>query len=75
MTLQVLKEYYPYAVVNTITTAIGGENSEQGCVRFAVDVLTHRPDVVFINQGNHPNEEGHHVVCNLIVQWFLNDTF
>ena len=49
MTLQVLKEYYPYAVVNTITTAIGGENSEQGCLRFAGDVLTHRPDVVFID--------------------------
>jgi len=49
LTLQTVKEYYPYAVVNTITTAIGGENSEQGCVRFSNEVLVHRPDVVFID--------------------------
>ena len=49
MTLQTVKEYYPYAVVNSITTAIGGENSEQGCKRFARDVLPHRPDVLFID--------------------------
>ena len=49
LTLQTVKEYYPYAVVNTITTAIGGENSEQGCARFTGEVLVHRPDVVFID--------------------------
>ena len=48
LTLQTLKEYFPYAVVNTITTAIGGENAEQGCARFG-EVLAHRPDVVFID--------------------------
>lgn len=32
--LQAVKEIYPYAVVNSITTGIGGENSEQGIKRF-----------------------------------------
>lgn len=49
---QVLKELdkkYPYAVVNVITTSIGGENSAQGEMRFERDVLSLRPDVVFID--------------------------
>ena len=59
MTLQMIKKYYPYAVVNTITTAIGGENSELGCARFASEVLTHRPDVVFIDYAlNDPGSIG-----------------
>ena len=49
LTLQTVKEYYPYAVVNTITTAIGAEGSEPGCARFTGEVLVHRPDVVFID--------------------------
>lgn len=44
-----LKERYPFAVVNVIVTAIGGENSEQGTLRFEKDVLTHRPDVICID--------------------------
>jgi lysophospholipase L1-like esterase len=47
--LHALKELYPYAVVNVITTSIGGENSLQGAARFERDVLTHRPDVLFID--------------------------
>lgn len=43
-----LKERYPNAVINSITTSIGGENSEQGAKRFK-EVLNHRPDVVFID--------------------------
>lgn len=49
LTLQTVKENYPYAVVNSITTSIGGENAEQGSARFAKDVLAHRPDVLFID--------------------------
>jgi lysophospholipase L1-like esterase len=49
LVLQAVKEAYPYAVVNVITTAIGGENAEQGAVRFRQEVLTHRPDVLFID--------------------------
>lgn len=48
-TLAMIKRHYPQAVVNTITTAIGGENSEQGAERFESDVLTHKPDVIFID--------------------------
>ncbi|KAA6301018.1 MAG: hypothetical protein EZS26_002833 [Candidatus Ordinivivax streblomastigis] len=49
LVLQAVKEMYPYAVVNVITTSIGGENAEQGERRFQSEVLTHRPDVVFID--------------------------
>ena len=44
-----VKDRFPNAVVNVITTAIGGEQSEQGAARFEAEVLTHRPDVLFID--------------------------
>jgi acyl-CoA thioesterase-1 len=44
-----LKAYYPYAVINVIVTAKGGENSVQGAARFKRDVLVHQPDVLFID--------------------------
>jgi acyl-CoA thioesterase I len=47
--LKELKLEYPYAVINIINTAIGGENSEHGAKRFKSSVLSHRPDVVFID--------------------------
>lgn len=47
--LKKLNEKYPYSVVNIITTSIGGENSVQGEKRFKKDVLSLRPDVVFID--------------------------
>lgn len=47
--LEGLKKLYPTAVINTITTSIGGENSVQGEKRFTKDVLIHQPDVLFID--------------------------
>lgn len=47
--LKELKAVYPNAVVNVITTSIGGENSTQGAKRFKKDVLIHKPDVLFID--------------------------
>jgi acyl-CoA thioesterase-1 len=47
--LKELKEKYPYAVINVIVTAIGGENSLKGETRFEKDVLVHNPDVLFID--------------------------
>jgi len=47
--LKHLKELYPYAVINVITTSIGGENSVSGEKRFESDVLIHKPDVLFID--------------------------
>lgn len=44
-----LKERFPYAVLNVIVTAIGGENAEAGAKRFERDVLALRPDVVTID--------------------------
>ncbi|MGV3556614.1 SGNH/GDSL hydrolase family protein [Larkinella arboricola] len=44
-----LKKQYPYAVINVIVTAIGGENSVKGQERFERDVLVHKPDVLFID--------------------------
>jgi len=47
--LKKLKEKYPYAVINVIVTAIGGENSIKGQARFESDVLVYKPDVLFID--------------------------
>jgi acyl-CoA thioesterase-1 len=47
--LKELKALYPYAVINSIVTAIGGENSVNGEKRFEKDVLVHQPDVLFID--------------------------
>ena len=49
--LQKLKSIYPFAVVNVIVTAIGGENSISGAERFEGDVLIHKPDLIFIDYG------------------------
>ncbi len=49
LTFRNVKASYPYAVVNSIVTSIGGEQSEQGAERFEVEVLTHEPDVLFID--------------------------
>jgi lysophospholipase L1-like esterase len=46
-----LNERFPYSVINVITTAIGGEESETGAKRFESDVLALRPDVLTIDYG------------------------
>jgi len=46
-----LKERYPFAVINVIVSAIGGEDSESGCKRIESDVLCHNPDVLTIDYG------------------------
>lgn len=50
-TLKKVNDFYPYSVVNIITTSIGGEQAEQGAKRFKDDVLNHKPDVLFIDYG------------------------
>jgi acyl-CoA thioesterase I len=49
--LKKLKAIYPFAVVNVIVTAIGGENSVQGAERFERDVLIHKPDLILVDYG------------------------
>ena len=58
LVLKQLKEWYPYAVINVITTSIGGENSTQGAARFRKEVLTHRPDVLFIDYALNDRKIG-----------------
>jgi acyl-CoA thioesterase-1 len=58
LVLQKLKAVYPYAVINVITTSIGGENAIKGEMRFEEDVLTHKPDVVFIDYALNDRGEG-----------------
>jgi lysophospholipase L1-like esterase len=48
---QALKHRFPFAVVNVIVTAVGGENSASGAARFEDQVLCHRPDVLAIDYG------------------------
>lgn len=48
LVLRKLKEKYPYAVINIVVTAIGGENSLKGQTRME-NVLAHRPDVLFVD--------------------------
>lgn len=44
-----LKNRYPNALINVVTTSIGGENSIQGEARFQQDVFKHKPDLIFID--------------------------
>ena len=46
-----LKHRFPFAVLNVIVTAIGGETSASGAERFEKEVLCHRPDVITIDYG------------------------
>lgn len=49
LTLEHINNHYPYSVVNVITTSIGGEQAERGAKRFKEEVLSYKPDVLFID--------------------------
>lgn len=53
-----IKDKYPYAVINVITTSIGGENAVSGCKRFKKEVLSHHPDVLLIDYALNDRIEG-----------------
>lgn len=53
-----IKDRFPFAVVNVIVTAIGGETSVSGAARFARDVLSHRPRVVTIDYSLNDRRAG-----------------
>jgi len=55
---RMIKERFPFAVVNVIVTAIGGENSVQGEARFETDVLSHRPDVLTLDYSLNDRNVG-----------------
>lgn len=54
---QALKKRYPFAVINVIVTAIGGESSPAGSARFERDVLPYRPNVVFVDYALNDRRE------------------
>lgn len=56
--LKMLKERYPFAVINVINTAIGGENSIIGEKRFESTVLIHQPDVLLIDYALNDRSMG-----------------
>ena len=53
-----LNKRYPNAVINVITTAIGGEASPSGAQRFERDVLTLRPDLLLIDYALNDRGQG-----------------
>ena len=57
-TLKRIKDEYPFAVVNVIVTAIGGENAKQGAERYEDEVLPHKPDVIFIDYALNDRSVG-----------------
>ena len=57
LVLKSLKVIYPYAVINIINTSIGGEGSIDGEKRFDSDVLTHKPDVLFIDYALNDTDD------------------
>ena len=53
-----LKARFPTVVLNSIVTAIGGEDSVRGAARFDRDVLALRPDVVCIDYALNDRRVG-----------------
>ncbi len=55
------KAQYPHGVINEITTAIGGEDSIPSAARFVRDVVSLKPDNIFIdyalNDRSRPTEK------------------
>jgi len=66
LVLKELKAQYSYAVINIITTAIGGEDSKSGAQRFKSDVLIHKPDVLFIDYALNDRRLG---IDSAKVEW------
>jgi Glycosyl hydrolases family 2/GDSL-like Lipase/Acylhydrolase family/Glycosyl hydrolases family 2, sugar binding domain/Glycosyl hydrolases family 2, TIM barrel domain len=58
LALKYVTQQYPTAVVNAIKTCIGGENAVQGATRFEKDVLSHKPDVIFIDYALNDRRNG-----------------
>jgi len=46
-----LSKKYPTAIINVITSAVGGENSASGVKRFESDAISYKPAMVIIDYG------------------------
>ena len=49
MAMEKIQKAHPHSVINAIVTSIGGEDSVKGAARLEKDVLSMRPDVIFID--------------------------
>lgn len=56
--LKLIKERFPFACVNVIVTAIGGEDSVSGEKRFEKEVLSHDPDIITIDYALNDRRTG-----------------
>lgn len=56
--LRLIKERFPFACVNVIVTAIGGEDSVSGEKRFEKEVLSHDPDIITIDYALNDRRPG-----------------
>lgn len=65
-----LKDRYPFAVINVIVTAIGGEGSVAGVKRFKRDVLSLKPELITLdytlNDRYGPFEEGLNAYSSMV---------
>lgn len=55
---RLLKQRFPYSVLNVIVTAVGGEDSVKGSARFARDVLCHGPRLITLDYGLNDRRVG-----------------
>ena len=55
---RLLNEKFPTALLNVVTTAIGGEHAISGAKRFQRDVLSLRPDLITIDYALNDRKDG-----------------
>lgn len=70
-----LKERFPFAIINVLVSARGGESSEEGAARFERDVLGFFPDLVLLDYaltdrriGLYSSEKAHRVMIEAALQ-------
>ena len=70
-----LKERFPFAVINVIVSARGGEASDEGAARFERDVLSFSPDLVTLDYaltdrriGLYSSEKAHRAMIESALQ-------
>jgi hypothetical protein len=61
MTAEWLREQFPKADIRSVNAGIDGTGSDLGCARLETDVLSHQPDLVFVefvgNDGGVPESK------------------
>ncbi|MCL2834423.1 MAG: SGNH/GDSL hydrolase family protein [Treponema sp.] len=74
---KIIKQAFPFAAVNIIVTAIGGETSDLGAKRFVNEVLNHNPSVVTIDYGLNDRrirlEKAYAAWCSMIEKALLKN--